>query len=134
MPFDNIPLKTVLEMSFDERLALARDIIASLPAETVNLEAWVWSPYEGYSSTWDPEHGCGTIACAMGHLTAHPLFKEAGLHFNLENRSPEIGFARGFGAVVTLFGPNAYCFGQRENDEPPLNDRELFLHRCAKII
>jgi hypothetical protein len=82
-----------------EWVILAGDIMSKVDRNMVNLDGWKFGGGGyGLDHEWLSDRaGCGTIACAAGHLCAHPTFRTQGLALGpagpvLRIRNPEAAY------------------------------------------
>lgn len=139
-----------------EWVALARTVMAAVDTEVVNLSVWrsrVPEDADGADTEgWSALRGCGTIACAAGHLVNHPAFRAAGLTFESDFGptfpAPHPAFKYMGGeamAIVMGLTPDEgdWLFGAVQPFERVylesregrwLNDKEVFLARCDRWL
>lgn len=120
-----------MEQVHIERLRSLYSMMAGLPSQLIYMPLWR-SKTKGRAKSGgfvsdkslintgithlmnDPEHKCGTAACALGWAAAYPEFKEAGLSTDQDGwpkfdgqSGPAAGsqfFGIGYGEATSLFG------------------------------
>lgn len=135
-----------------EWVLLARLLMSGVDSEVVNLETWRSRNPDHATPGHDPNgwtalRGCGTIACAAGHLINHSAFRAAGLTFD-----PNVGPMfptehRGGGAMAEAMGlplgVGDWLFGPVDADERiafrqkhgwAASDKDIFLARCDRWL
>ena len=92
-----------------ERLRALYAMVAGIPKERIELEAWRSRLVKSYDSNWSKEvtnkdllsQDCGTLACAVGWACAHPEFQKQGLRWD---EVPVYRRRFGWDAVESFFG------------------------------
>jgi hypothetical protein len=93
-----------------KRLLKLADYLETVPRKRFNMDHWASAKFCGKPK--EPEHECGTSACALGWACTIPSFKRAGLKF-IECGSnfwthidlvPDFEGSTGYGAAASLFG------------------------------
>lgn len=131
-----------------ERLRSLYSMMAGMPSQLVYMNVWrtkgsgrgqVGLSDEGLiqgSVTHlmnDPNHSCGTAACALGWSAAYPEFKEAGFTTD-QDGWPRFDGKTGFGAGQRFFGltyleASALFNVVREGDA-----KQVFLERLRTVL
>lgn len=139
-----------------EWVALAHLLVSGIDTSMVDLRNWRASPPRDMDEWarkdgWTALGGCGTRACAGGHLVNHPVFQAAGLRYNTGD-GPILVTAEGktiIGATALgrvmgltveesfwLFGATLPCervaFHDKHGRTP--TEKEVFLTRCEEYL
>ena len=115
-----------------QKLLLARNVIAGIPARRINL-----NEFSRTGKRVNP-HLCGTVACAGGWLASHPKFNEFGLTSSSDG-VPEVkgDDLRGYSALTRVFGitwdQSLALFQPKMYWERGTN-KALWLSRCDWLI
>ena len=138
-----LPDPTLLPTTPRDWVILARDAVRGLDPELVWLELWrdpITTIQRAREPQWTPDNGCGMLACAGGHLCAHPAFRAAGLYYDTDHMTPRLRgdtVVSGATALMRLMGlslADAWTlFRPRARHEAHIergNDAALFVHRC----